>query len=352
MNNIAIDLHRRRSYIHACDDQGEKIFAGRIENSCDNFREILSEFDPADTRICVEATYGWEWLADLLEDESFDLKLAHPLRTKAIASARVKTDAVDAKTLAHLLRTDLLPEAYIAPRPLRDLRQILRQRMSLVAVRTSLKNRVHAYLASFGIQHDHADLFGRAGMMFLESLDLRRPGKDRIETLLRLVDDLNREIELIDKQVKQIAGETEEVSVLTQIPGIGPYTALLVIAEVGDVSRFRNPRKLASWAGLTPRTRSSDAKVRTGHISRQGSPALRWAMVEAAQKAERSGGHLREMFERIAKRRGRKVARVAVAREILELCYYGLRDGEIRRLAGGEEKDSDRDSAVDVREAA
>lgn len=352
MENIAIDLHRRRSYIHACDDQGVKIFAGRIDNSCENFRKILSEFDPEDTRICVEATYGWEWLADLLEDEGFDLKLAHPLRTKAIASARVKTDAVDAKTLAHLLRSDLLPEAYIAPRPLRDLRQILRQRISLVAVRTSLKNRVHAYLASYGIQHDHTDLFGRAGTLFLKGLDLRKPERDRIETLLRLIGDLNREIELIDQQVKREACETKEVSVLTRIPGIGPYTALLVIAEVGDVSRFRSPRKLTSWAGLTPKTRSSDAKVRTGHISRQGSPALRWAMVEAAQKAERSGGHLREMFERIAKRRGRKIARVAVAREILELCYYGLRDGEIRRLRGGEEKDSGRDSAAKVGKAA
>ena len=108
---------------------------------------------------------------------------------------------------------------------------------------------------------------------------------------------------------------------------------MLVIAAVGDVTRFRTARQLCSWAGMTPTVRSSDRRTRLGHISRQGSPALRWALVEAAQHASHGGGPLRQAFERISKRRGRQVAKVAVARKILTLCFYGLRDGEIRCLA-------------------
>ena len=119
---------------------------------------------------------------------------------------------------------------------------------------------------------------------------------------------------------------------LCQIRGVGRYTAMLIIAEVGDVKRFPTARHLCAWAGLAPTVRSSDGKARLGHISRQGSPALRWALTEAAQKIPTGGGPLRAMFERIAKRRGRKIAKVAVARQILTLCYYGLRDGEIRCL--------------------
>ena len=120
---------------------------------------------------------------------------------------------------------------------------------------------------------------------------------------------------------------------LCQIRGVGRYIAMLVIAEVGDIGRFPTARQLCSWAGLTPTVRSSDGRARLGHISRQGSPPLRWALVEAAQNAARGGGPLRETYERIAKRRGRQVAKVAVARKILTLCFYGLRDGEIRCLA-------------------
>lgn len=334
MYYIAIDLHRKRSYLHATDEDGNKILARQVQNSRETFQEILAKFDPTDTELCVEATYGWEWLADLLEEEGFKLRLVHPLMTKAIAAARVKTDAVDAKTLAHLLRTDLLPEAYIAPRDQRDLRDLLRQRFSLTQKRTALKNAVHAQLARFGILHEYSDIFGKAGMEFLHALEIRRSAKDRIEVLLRLKSDFDREVDLLKAQIDELAKDDPAVSVLTQLPGIGNYTAMLIIAEIGDIDRFSSARHLCSWAGITPKVYSSDKTMHMGHISRQGPPHLRWALVEAAQKAARSKdpGPLRKMFERIAKRRGSKIARVAVARQLLTLCYYGLRDGEIRCL--------------------
>jgi transposase len=332
MNSVGIDLHKRRSHIAALDEHGRKILSRRIDNDPATFLALLAEID-GESKIALEATYGWEWLADLLEQAGYELHLAHPLRTKAIASARVKTDSVDAATLAHLLRTDLLPEAYIAPRELRDLRDLLRHRVALTHMRSALKNRVHALLARQGVRHQHTDLFGKAGLEFLAALELREPPRRRLQSLLALIADFDREIAATSDEIDRRARHDERVDVLCQLRGVGRYTAMLVIAEVGDVGRFASARKLCAWAGLTPTVRSSDGKARLGHITRQGSRPLRWALVEAAQHSGRGGGPLRDDFERISKRRGRKIAKVAVARKILTLCYYGLRDGEIRCLA-------------------
>jgi transposase len=332
MNSVGIDLHRNRSHVAVIDEHGELSLSRRIVNDRETFLELLGGLE-GESRIAVEATYGWEWLAELLEDAGYDIHLAHPLRTRAIAAARVKTDAVDAKTLAHLLRADLLPEAYVAPRELRDLRELLRHRIALTAMRSALKNRVHAILAKHGITRQHSDLFGKGGRHFLAELKLRDAPRRRLDSLLALIDDFDREVEQTTKEIDQRARADDRVDVLCQIRGVGCYTAMLIIAEVGEIERFPDARHLCAWAGLTPTVRSSDGKARLGHISRQGSPALRWALVEAAQKSTIGGGPLRETFERIAKRRGRKVAKVAVARQILTLSYYGLRDGEIRCLA-------------------
>jgi transposase len=332
MNSVGIDLHRRRSHVAAIDDEGTEVISRRIENDPATFLELLAGLE-GESEVALEATYGWEWPADLLQDAGYELHLAHPLRTKAIASARVKTDAVDARTPAQLLRTDLLPEPTSPPRELRDLRDLLRHRIALTQMRTALKNRIHAMLARHGVQHGYSDLFGRAGAAFLDQLALREPPRRRLDSLLALIADFDRELDATTREIDQRARRDQRVDVLTQIRGVGPYTAMLVIAEVGDVARFASARKLCAWAGLTPTIRSSDGKARLGHITRQGSRALRWALVEAAQKAALGGGPMRETFERIAKRRGRKIAKVAVARRIATLSYYGLRDGEIRCLA-------------------
>jgi transposase len=324
MNSVGIDLHRKRSHIAALDETGAQLLSRRIVNDPQTFLALLE--DLGECRIALEATYGWEWLADVLQDAGYELHLAHPMRTKAIASARVKTDAVDARTLAHLLRADLLPEAYIAPRELRDLRDLLRHRVALTRMRTALKNRVSAILAKHGIAAPYSDMFGVGGTQFLAELELHESPRRRLDSHLALIADFTREIDARAKADPYVA-------VLCQIRGVGRYIAMLIIAEVGDIDRFQTARRLCSWAGLTPTVRSSDGRARLGHISRQGSPPLRWALVEAAQHAARGGGPLRADYERIAKRRGKAVAKVAVARKILTLCFYGLRDGEIRCLA-------------------
>src|SRR5215211_4120586 len=201
MNSVGIDLHRKRSHIAVIDEHGGELFSCRIVNACDTFVALIGELD-GESKIALEATYGWEWLADLLEDNGYELHLAHPLRTKAIASARVKTDAVDARTLAHLLRAELLPEAYVAPRELRDLRDLLRQRVALTQMRTALKNRVQALLARHGLQHGQSKLFDtKAGRAFLEQAELREPARQRLGVLLRLIADFDREIDALAGEI-------------------------------------------------------------------------------------------------------------------------------------------------------
>ena len=327
---VGIDLHRRRSQIAIIDQDGELTVSKRIPTVGETITELLG--DPQGTHVALEATYGWEWLAELLQDAGFDVHLAHPLRTRAIAAARVKTDAIDAKTLAHLLRTGMLPEAYIAPPELRDLRELLRHRVVLVRLRSSVKNRVHALLARQGILPDHSDMFGTAGREYLAALQLPDGPRRRLDSLIALISDFDREIAETTSEIDQRARVDERVKLLCQIRGIGRYTALLIIAEIGEVTRFPTAKHLCAWAGLTPTVRSCDGKARLGHISRQGSTILRWALTEAAQHTPTGGGPLRAQYERIAKRRGSKIDRVAIARQILTLCYYGLGDGEIRCL--------------------
>ena len=200
-------------------------------------------------------------------------------------------------------------------------------------MRSAVKNRVHAILARHGVPREHSDLFGNGGREFLATLELRDAPRRRLDSLIALICEFDREIEQPTQEIEQRAQADDRVDVLCQLRGVGRYTAMLIIAEIGDVNRFPTARHLCSWAGLTPTVRSSDGNARLGHISRQGSPALRWALVEAAHKITTGSGPSREKFERIAKRRGREIAKVAVAREILTLAYYGPRDGEIRCLA-------------------
>jgi transposase len=182
------------------------------------------------------------------------------------------------------------------------------------------------------VQNRPTELFGCKGRSFLTELTLPDPTRRRLESLLALIADFDRELAAIKQEITTRAADDPDVEVLTAIPGVGVFIALMVIAEVGDIHRFPTARHLSSWAGLTPRVRNSGERVRLGAISRQGSPNLRWALVQAAQTAVRTEGPLKTSYERIKYRRGSKIAKVAIAREILTLCYYGLRDGHIRRL--------------------
>ena len=297
----------------------------------ETFTELLG--DPDGTHVALEATYGWEWLAELLEDAGFDVHLAHPLRTRAIAAARVKTDAVDAARS----RTCCAPAC--CPRRTSPRRSCVTcatccatARRSCTCAPRSRTGCTHCWPARASCPSTPTCSAPPAASTS-PPLQLPDGPRRRLDSLIALICDFDREITDTTSEIDQRAKADERVKLLCQIRGIGPYTAMLIIAEIGEVKRFPTAKHLCQWAGLTPTVRSSDGKARLGHISRQGSTILRWALCEAAQHTPTGGGPLRAQYERIAKRRGSKIAKVAVARQILTLCYYGLRDGEIRCLA-------------------
>jgi transposase len=324
---VGVDLHRKRSQIAALDEQGALLLSRRIDNGPEQFLRVFGELGPAPLSVAFEATYGWSWFADLLQDAGIEAHMAHPLATKAIAAGRVKNDAVDARTLAHLLRTHLLPEGWIAPPEIRERRRLVRARASLVRIGSRLRCQIHALLAEQGIHPPVERLFGPTGRRFLSSLELPAVTRGRIDAALRLIDASVAEVAIADRELRAVFAGDARIPKLVPIPGIGFTTAATVLAEIGEIERFHSPDQLCSWAGLTPTERSSDVHTQRGHISKQGSRWLRWVMVEAAASAVRNPS-LRLLAERIARRRGTKIARVALARRLLTLSFYALRDND------------------------
>jgi transposase len=224
--------------------------------------------------------------------------------------------------LAQLLRADLLPEAWIAPPAVRQLRALLRHRVSLVRLGTQQRNRIHAVAADHGYDRS-ASYWTGPGRGWLAELDLPAASREIVTDCLAVIDGLAPVIERIDGELHQHAKGDPRVKVLRTLPGVGEFTALVMLAEIGDISRFPSARKLASWAGLTPAVRGSDLKVRHGHISKQGSAWLRWAMNQAAQTAKRSP-EFAATYSGIAQRRGKKIATIAISRKLLTRAYHLL----------------------------
>ena len=322
---VGIDVHRKRSQVAVIDQSGEVLANRNVPNGVEPILKVIGGLPPG-TPAAFEAAFGTGWLVELLKDYGFDPHLVHPLRCKAIASARLKNDKVDAAILGQLLRADLLPEAWIAPPAVRQLRALLRHRAQLVRLRTLLRNRIHAVLADYG--HDRpSGCWSGPGRAWMASLQLPAVSREVVDDDLALIDALETVIGRLDWEIHQRARSDPRVKVLTQLPGVGPFTALVILAEVGDISRFGSARKLASWAGLTPTVRGSDRVAHYGHISKQGSVWLRWVLCEAAQTAKRSP-QFAAGYQAIATRRGKKIATTAVARKLLTRAWHLLTDAE------------------------
>jgi transposase len=303
----------------------------RVDNDPVALSLELAKAGP-DPEVVLEATYGWYWAADLLQAGGARVHLAHPLGVKMFGYQRVKTDARDSRNLAELLRMGRLPEAWLAPPQVRELRELVRYRAKLVALRSGLKAQVHAVLAKQGVRVSMSDLFGMAGSRLLDELQLERAYALRVASLRSLISVYDQEITMLGHEISTaLAGDVNYLALQT-IPGVGPVLAAVFVAEIGDIHRFASAPQLCSWAGLTPRHRESDTTVRRGPITNQGPRLVRWAAVEAVQRLP-GGSNQAADFHRIADRRGTGIGRVAAARKLLTLVFYGLRDGRVRCLA-------------------
>ncbi len=327
---IGIDLHKATAMITRMDQRGRILEQVQLRTDAASLGGYLRRVRP-DTRIAVEATGNWVYLYELIEDRCPNLVLAHPLKTKAIASARIKTDKIDATTLAHLLRADLLPAAYIPPRPVRDTRELLRYRASLVRLRTQVKNKVHAILMKNGIQTPTKDAFGKKARSFLAQVPVRSCYRRALDGYLRVLEGLTAEMAPVTVAIEAQVQQDPQAQLLCTMPGIGPYSALLILSEIGDVRRFPDGRRLCSYAGLVPAVHASGGKTRHGRLTKQGSKWLRWILVEASTHAINGAPQFRSLYYRVAKKHGRNIGRVAVARAMLKAIYAMLRTGEVFR---------------------
>src|SRR5262245_31300896 len=249
MYSIGVDFHKAYSHMTVLDAQGQLVKAGRVSNRGEAIRAVVAPF--RDGEAVVEATRNWPVMYDLLETELTAVHLAHPLKVRAIAEARIKTDRIDSKILAHLLRCDLLPTAYVRPREQRLSQQVLRHRMFLVRVRTMVKNRIHVLVDRQAEVRETArqfsDLFGTAGMAWLRGVALPLGQRQLLNSELALFDALRERVAESDAHVRRLAAGDPRVRWVRTIPGLGRFFAVLVVHEIGDIRRFATAEKLCGY---------------------------------------------------------------------------------------------------------
>jgi len=321
MVHVGIDLDKRSSQIAVLTEDGE-VVQQRLPNEVAGLEKFFGQLPPH-TPIAIEASGTWWWLVDLLERLGHDPILSHPKQTKAIAAARLKNDRVDAERLALLLRGDLLPTVWIPPAALREARELVRHRIQLLWVRGVIRNRLQAMLARRNLQPTSGQSWlTQRGQRELHRLPLPAAAGQIREDCTAVLPMLDAQIRRLDAELLARWGQDPRVQRLTTIPGVGPFIAIVLVLELGDIARFATAKQVASYVGLTPRVRASAGRVRAGHISKEGNRLLRWVLVLAATQAIRRPGPLRTWFHAVKKRRGKKVARVALARRLAEIVFH------------------------------
>lgn len=327
---VGIDHHKRYCQLAVVDEQGGLVKEQRVPTERKDLTQFLQELgEPC--AVTLEAGRNWGLVYDWLEalETVTELQLAHPAQVKAIAAAKIKTDRIDARTLAQLLRVDLLPTAYIPAPSVRALRNLLRQRLFLVVVRTMLKNRIHDLVDRHHLATDQfSDLFGQRGRAFLRQAVAQVPDPDSalLRQDLELLEQLAEHVEATEDWLGSWVQDDERVKWVSSLPGIGRLFSALIVMEIDRIERFPTPEKLASYAGLVPSTYASGGRVCHGRLTKRGNKYLRWALVEAVWPAIRTSPGLRLHYERIKARHGANGAKVAVARKLAHLVWHVLRE--------------------------
>lgn len=327
MKYIGVDLHKQYFVTTVMNEHGDVLNKHRVSTDRESIRKYFNKIASGDcpTKVAMEACYNWSYMYDQIEGLVDEIQLAHPLKTRLIAEARIKTDSIDSEILAHLLRADLIAKAHIPDSTTRAKKNLLRYRSSLVSSRRTLKNRIHAVLSRNHIENKEfgrlSDKFGKRGMSYMRSFKLKGNDTQILNDNLDLIEEFNKKIKEAEKRITEVFKEDEICRLLQTIPGIGYILSVTIRYEIDKIERFISSKKLVSYSGLIPSTYSTGGKTYQGRITKQGNKWLRYAFVEAAQSAIRYDPWLGSVYKRIAAKRGDKRARVAVARKILEIVY-------------------------------
>jgi transposase len=292
---VGIDIHKKMCQAAVLDEDGALLDEQRFPNDPEGIEEFagkLTTFRDG-IRAVVESTGNlWIQIHDRLEEHGFDVALSNPGKTRLIAEAKVKTDKVDAMTLAALLRADMIPTCYVPGEELRSRRELLRHRLNLVKTRTTVKNRIHGLLDKHGLRMPEATPFSRDNVEWLRGLSLGFMDDVILRSDLALLETVDEQVTRVEEKIAVLGVEDRRVRLLMTMTGIGYFTAMLILFEVGDIGRFRSDRAFASWMGLTPSVHQSGERTRIGGVG-PGNKRLRWALVECAQAAVRFDSRFR-----------------------------------------------------------
>jgi len=334
---IGCDAHKKFSVFVAVNEKGHAGEALRVAHDRELYREFLSRL-PAHSAIAVEATGSYSWLVDEMERLGHRPRLCNPLEAKRRMGLTNKTDKLDAKGLAILLRNGTLPEVWIPPSELRDQRELLRLRIFLVRMRTRVKNRIHATLGRHNIQVPGADLFGVAAR---KQLGTRLPElpvhcREAVEQELATVDFLKTQIESAERRLEGIRKVSVEADLLKTLPCVGEILSMVLLLEIGRVDRFPTAAHLASYAGLVPRVRSSGGHTRMGQVCGNVNRNLKWAFVEignlvVVNQRRLAGTHVVKLYQRVKRAKNHQKAVVAVGRHLAEAAWSVLTKLEVYR---------------------
>ena len=320
-----MDLHQKTSTFSVKEKEGRIIEATTVPTTKERVGEFLTPY--AGSVLTLEPVSQWYCYADFIESLGLAVKIANPMRVKAIASVRIKTDSIDAGVLADLLRANMLPESYHAPADVRAWKEEVRLRMSLVRLRVQVKNKIHALLWKQGIRSPYT-LFTKKGLAWLDLQMLSTEATVALATYRETLALLDRQIAEAEKRMVADGKCREDVRLLITIPGISYLSALTIMAEVGEIARFPSAKKLMGYAGIVPSTYASGGTIRHGRITKAGSSWLRYVLIEAAHHqlrcTKRSG--LGDYYNRIKNRKGSKAAAVATARKLCAVIFRVLTD--------------------------
>ena len=321
---IGVDLHKKTCYITVMNANGKIRIQREISTNTDKVSKFFKRYP--DVPVAVESTMNWIPFYENLESLGCKVLLSNPLQTKAIAHARIKNDKVDSRILADLLRTNLLPCAYIQPRKIRDLKELVRERSSFVQMRTKIKNKIHSVLFKTNTKHSFTNLYGKAGMKWLAELDLRDIYRQELNRYIKTLEHLNEQVDKISEIIENTAKLDFDCKLLMTIPGISFYSALMIKSEIGDIKRFKSAAKLCSYAGLIPSTYASAGKIRTGRITKRGSKWLRRTLIDAVTSGSKNHNRIGAFYKKLKKSKGTGKAKVAAARKLCSVIFAILTD--------------------------
>jgi transposase len=338
---IGCDAHKKFSVFVAVNEKGHAGEALRVAHDRQVYREFLAQL-PARSEIAIEASGSYNWLVDEMERSGHHPRLCNPLESKRRMGLTNKTDKLDAKGLAILLRNGTLPEVWIPPSELRDQRELLRLRIFLVRLRTRVKNRIHGTLVRHNIQVPGADLFGVAARMHLGTRlpELPVHSREAVEQELATLDFLEVQIESAEKRLETIMKVSVEADLLKTLPCVGKILSMVLMLEIGKVERFPTAAHLASYAGLVPRVHSSGGHTRMGQVCGNVNRNLKWAFVEIGNlivinQRRLAGTHVVRLYQRIKRKKNHQKAVVAVARHLAEAAWWVLTRQEVYREPQG-----------------